>query len=221
VKREPATQSHRPRSAVKVKAEASDPSLLAARHIQPAPAAPQLNQIYSTIGAAVNAVLTQQRRLGHIWRKGQSKQGDGGLKKLTLRCNHYSTHVPCHLSTVDPSDHRKGRSIKTNCFAHVNINRVRETGDFRITFIDCTHNHPPEIPEGGEARSRPTEEQKALIKELATTTGQSFSRSQIGQVLKASSGKPLEPRQITNVMNESRKEAREETRSLGGDFQAI
>ncbi|KAF9470976.1 hypothetical protein BDN70DRAFT_939288 [Pholiota conissans] len=94
------------------------------------------------------------------------------------------------------------------------------------TMSNWVHNHSPEIPPGGSAPRRPTQEEKKSIGILATNNLQHFSRSHVAETLKAQHAgnlnfSVLEPRQISNIMNKARQEAHEEINQHGGDFQAI
>lgn len=183
---------------------------------------PTANQLYPTLDEAIEAVFQVEVKRGYIWRKGQSKtRQNGTIKRLTLRCRCYSTHIPSHDPRIDPSDHREGKSARCNCMAHANINHCQLTDMWRITHVDWNHSHPPQLPEGGTARARPTEEQKAIIQQFATGP-RHYSRAQTADILAAQAkGPKLELRQIGSLMTAHRREAREETRALGGDFAAI
>jgi hypothetical protein len=67
--------------------------------------------------------------------------------------------------------------------------------------------------------------EKASISQLATSTTQTFTHGQIAAVLKSqvhgSADDVLEPRQISNIINDARRKACAEVNSLGGDFAAI
>ncbi|KAF8959344.1 hypothetical protein BDZ97DRAFT_1667343, partial [Flammula alnicola] len=190
--------------------------------VEIAPGVVRIGALFNSWEEAQSAIYTREERLGHHWRIGQSKTDNWkNRKKITFRCNHYYQHVPVHSIDLDPADHRKGKSIRTDCQAHVNVSR-QDGGKWRITLVDWEHNHPREIPEGGSIRRPATEDQKMKISQLANATSQTFSRGQIAEVLKAQSGEcPLEPRQITNAINKARREAREEVDKLGGDMHAI
>ncbi|KDR72297.1 hypothetical protein GALMADRAFT_74152, partial [Galerina marginata CBS 339.88] len=191
--------------------------------VEAAPGIVRLGAVFHSWEEARDAVYTREERLGHRWRIGQSKANNrGDKKKVTIRCNHYRQHIPVHSVEIDPADHRKGKSIKTSCEARVNINRIQDTSLWKVTLTDWDHNHPPEIPEGGSIRRPVTKEQKAMISKLATATTQQFSRGQIAEVVKTQTGAShLEPRQIGNVMNQAREEAKKEVERLGGDMNAI
>jgi len=83
-----------------------------------APGVVRVGSIYPSLEAAQEAIYAQENRLGHVWRRGQgTKHSNGSQKKMTFRCNHYHHPTPTHSGLIDPSDHRKGKSIKTNCMA--------------------------------------------------------------------------------------------------------
>jgi hypothetical protein len=155
---------------------------------------------------------------------GQSRVDNHGIrKKITLRCNRYYHAVPVHSHTIDPSDHRRSKSIKTECMAHVNVNRIENSSRYHITLAHWDHNHPSEIPEGAPVRRLATEAEKNEISHLATTSTQTFSRGQISAIMKTRNmpGQVLEPRQIGNIINNARRNARDVVDDLGGDFAAI
>ena len=184
----------------------------------------QPHNVYDTIEAAMDVVFQEQLALGYVWRKAQSHSDQHGLKKLTLRCDRYQVPNPVHKNNIHPSDLRLGKSKRTDCFAHVNINRVTDSSKFHITLIDFNHNHDRSIPIGGKARLPATQHQRKLITELATSTNLKFGRAQIATILNTQSNSnvhQLEPRQISNIMNEARSQAHKAVRQLGGDFAAI
>ncbi|KAJ7856363.1 hypothetical protein B0H14DRAFT_2352759 [Mycena olivaceomarginata] len=114
------------------------------------------------------AVYALESSRGHAWHIGQSKKVNGVTRRTTLRCNHYYQHTPTHLSTIDPSDYRNGKTIKTSCMAHVNLCRSAN-GTWRVSMTDWKHNHPAQLPPGGVAARPPTQEQQALVSDLWLT----------------------------------------------------
>ena len=186
-----------------------------------APGIVHVGSIYPSLEAAQEAIYAQENRLGHVWRRAQgTKHSNGSQKKMTFRCNHYHHPTPTHLHSIDPSDHRKGKSIKTNCMAHVNVNQIRHSSLWHVTFTNWNHNHEREIPIGGSIRRPATQEQRKLVTELATSAG-NFSRKQISNILSNRFSQTLEPRQIGNIATKARQEARAAVASLGGDIPAI
>ena len=66
--------------------------------------------------------------------------------------------------------------------------------------------------------------ERTEVSQLATSSTQTFTRGQIATVLQSrtnGSSSILEPRQISNIINDARSKARAEVGSLGGDFAAI
>ncbi|TEB38589.1 hypothetical protein FA13DRAFT_1619768, partial [Coprinellus micaceus] len=189
------------------------------------PQAPETGDVFDELHLAMKAAFAYQLSQGYIWRKGQSTphpSGDGSTKKVIVRCNHYQKAKPKRKPGIDPSDQRRGKSIRTECFAHVNINYSRQAGVWKIGVTDWNHNHPPPIPEGGTARQRPTGEQVETIRKLATSTRQRFSRAQIAEALAVTGNGPeLEPRQISALMTKHRREAQEQVLGMGGGFSAM
>ena len=186
-----------------------------------APGIVRVGSVYPSLEAAQEAIYAQENRLGHVWRRGQgTKHSDGSQKKMTFRCNHYHCPTPTHSHLIDPSDHRKGKSIKTDCMAHVNVNQIRHSTLWHVTVTDWEHNHEREIPIGGSIRQPATQEQRKLVTELATSAS-NFSRKQISNILSNRFSQTLEPRQIGNIATKARQEARDAVALLGGDIPAI
>ena len=183
----------------------------------------QLRSTFDSPQTAQEAVFAYQENLGHRWRVAQSKRGTNGSKqKVTFRCNHYYHHIPSHLPNLDPSDHCVGQSIKTDCNAHVNINRVVGSDLWVVTLADWTHNHDRELPPGAPAPRRPTTAQKDLVQWYSTSATSNFNRTQLTTILKEQfPDHVLEPRQVSNLINASRAHAHEEIDSLGGDVATI
>lgn len=84
---------------------------------------------------------------------------------------------------IDPADHRRGKTIKTECFAHVNINHIANSSLYHVTLTHWDHNHPREIPEGAPVRRKPTAAEKVEISNLAKSLTQTFTHGQIATVL--------------------------------------
>ncbi|EDR01209.1 uncharacterized protein LACBIDRAFT_312304 [Laccaria bicolor S238N-H82] len=191
-----------------------------ARSVNVAPGAVGVFSVYQSIDEAEAAVYTHEEALGYRWKKAQSeKDSYGQLKKRTYQCNCYYTHTPTHAVNIDPSDHLQGKTIKTNCKVHVNVNR--KGAQWVITTAVWDHNHARQIPEGAPIRRRPTEEQKVIISNLATSSSSCFTHGQLATVMKTQTGTILEPRQIGNIMGQARREARQEVEGLGGSMHAI
>lgn len=196
------------------------------RSVEPAPGIVRKGSVFDSWEEAREAIYAREARLGHRWRIAQGKVDQhGNRKKVTLRCNHYYHATPVHSTAIDPGDHRRGKTIKTECFAHVNVNRIAGSSLYHVTLTHWDHNHPREIPEGAPIRRKPTVAEKAEISKLATSSTQTFTRGQIAMVLDSRlpnhSSDILEPRQITNIINDARSKARAEVSNLGGDFAAI
>ncbi|KAJ7607827.1 hypothetical protein DFH06DRAFT_971911, partial [Mycena polygramma] len=176
---------------------------------------------YNSFDEGQAAVYGLEASRGHIWKISQTKKVNDVPRRITLRCNHYYHQSPTHLDTIDPSDYRKGKTIKTGCMAHVNL-CYNGDGTWRISMTDWHHNHPPQLPTGGAIARPPTAQQQGIVANLCADSTSNFTRSQIAKIL--SDRFPdhiLEPRQISNMMNKARREAREEVDSLGGDMASI
>jgi hypothetical protein len=180
----------------------------------------QQGEVFVTWEEGRDALYTEEERWGHKWKVAQGKHDQRGRKKVILHCNHYYHHQPTHQPDLDPSKYRKGKSIKTGCNAHVNFNRIQDSSLWHITFINLVHNHECEIPPGGFATRPPNHNQCQLVSELANDSA--FSRGHITKILsKQFPEKPLEPRQVSNMMGKVHSEARREVKALGGDVASI
>jgi hypothetical protein len=195
------------------------------RSVEPAPGIVRKGSVFTSWEDARDAVYAREARLGHRWRIAQGKiDTHGNRKKVTFWCNHYYRAFPVHSTAIDPADHRRGKTIKSECSAHVNVNRIASSSLYHVTLTHWDHNHPPEIPEGAPVRRKPSAAERMEISQLATSSTQTFTRGQIATVLESrtsGSSSVLEPRQITNIINNARSQARAEVGSLGGDFAAI
>ena len=186
------------------------------RSVKASPGAVEIFSVYQSIDEAEAAIYACEEALGYRWKRAQvEKDNYGQLKKRTFRCNCYYHHTSTHAVGIDPSDHRQGKTIKTGCKAHVNVNR--KGSHWVITLATWDHNHPRQIPEGAPIRRQPTEVQKEIISKLATSSSSRFTRGQLATVMTAQTGTALEPRQIGNIMGQ----ARREVESLGGSMHAV
>jgi len=186
-----------------------------------APGVVQVGSMYQSLVTAQEAIYAQENHLGHVWRRGQgTKSNNGSQKKMTFHCNHYHHPTPTHSAWIDPSDHRKGKSIKTNCMAHVNVNQIQHSTLWHVTLANWDHNHEWEIPVGSTIHCPATLEQRKVVVELATSSG-NFSWKQISGVLVSQFSETLEPRKIGNIITKAQQEAREAIALLGGDIAAI
>jgi len=144
----------------------------------------RIGSVFCSSDEAQKAVFTSQEQLGHRWHIAQSKQApDGSQRKIIFQCNHYYRHKPVHLQSIDPSNHREGKSIKTDCDAHVNIIR-QANGLWNVSVVSWIHNHPPELPLGTSDPLRPTQAQKGFVENFTggAGTGQ-FNRTHMDHIL--------------------------------------
>ncbi|KAJ7159152.1 hypothetical protein C8R43DRAFT_863487, partial [Mycena crocata] len=179
----------------------------------------RLGSFFATLERGQWAVYEHEAQLGHIWRRGQTKRAsDGSVRRITLCCNHYGEPKATHSDNIDPSDHREGRTIRTNCTAHVNLASV--PGGWHATVVDWMHNHPPQVPVGGHIPCRPSEGQRELVSEYAASGN--FTCSHLSHILRACfPDHILEPRQVSNLINGARKIANHQVEELGGDIPAV
>ncbi|KAJ7211729.1 hypothetical protein GGX14DRAFT_314634, partial [Mycena pura] len=180
----------------------------------------RMGSFFSTFEAGRDAIYQREAALGNIWRMGQTKRGnDGSVRRITIRCNHYGVAKETHRTDIDPSDHRAGRTLRTNCSAHVNLSVVAG-GGWHVTLVNWEHNHAPEIPVGGNLPRPPTAEERELVVQYATASN--FTRAHLSHILKSRfPGHVLEPKQVSNMMNAARAEATRAVDALGGDIQSV
>ncbi|KAJ7447815.1 hypothetical protein FB451DRAFT_992940, partial [Mycena latifolia] len=185
-----------------------------------APGVIREGRCYPSVKEAIADIYYHEEKRGYKWALGQlSKDGNGVLKKRTVRCNHYREPGSSrHLLHLDPSDHRQGKTIRTNCMAHVNINRSANTGIWRLTTVDLEHNHDRQIPEGGHVSQPPTQAHRDIVANFAH---HSFTRRHISEIIKSHNERELEDRQVSNLINDARRTERDKVAALGGDAAAI
>ena len=162
-----------------------------------------VSSVFTSSDEAQDAIIAYQEKLGHRWRVAQSKRGpDGSQRKFTFRCNRYYCHKPVHSPYIDPSDHRKGKSYKTDCDARVIIN-CSVNGLWAVTTVFWNHNHARELPVGAIAPRRPTQNQRDLVECFSGNSGTAkFGRQQVNKILlERFPDRPLKPRQISNMIN--------------------
>ncbi|KAJ3568104.1 hypothetical protein NP233_g5933 [Leucocoprinus birnbaumii] len=176
----------------------------------------RLHSAFKSFEEAEEAVYTAEGARGFPWRRAQSQKDENGvIKKRTLRCSSYHKALQTHSDKVDPGDHRRSKSIRCGCAAHVNV-RLQNGGIWTLTTVHLEHNHPPI----GRRTIPPSAAQKKLVAQYATQP--KFERSHIKKILDNQfEDHPLERRQITNIMNAARREARAAVTELGGDFPAV
>lgn len=181
----------------------------------------RVGSVFASWEDARDAIYHQEELRGFRIVMGQSTLDKSkAKKKITVRCDHYRTHEPKKRRNIDPSEFRKGKSIKTDCFAHWNVNRLQDSGVWHVTLVDNHHNHDRDIPAGGFATRPPTNAQRNLVSTLAIDP--TFTRSHLSKALKEQNpDHPLEARQISNMIDKVRREGREEVRALGGDIPAV
>ncbi|KAJ7142831.1 hypothetical protein C8R44DRAFT_924518, partial [Mycena epipterygia] len=208
-----------PRS--KAKSEPKKETLGSRRSVVAAPGAIVEGACYETVDTTIDAIFYHQEQRGYKWALSQLVNDKNGiLKKRTVRCNHYRAAGPSkHLLHLDPSDHRNGKSVRTECYAHININRSAEPGLWRLTTVDLKHNHDRLIAEGGLASRPSTQAHRDVVEKFAHQS----SRGHIAKILKSHfpDGRDLEDRQVSNILNDARRDARDKVTALGGDAAAI
>ena len=111
--------------------------------VEPAPGIVHKGSIFTSWEDAHEAIYAHEACLGHRWRIAQGRiDKHGNRKKVTFQCNHYYHTAPIHLIAIDPADHRCGKTIKTGCSAHVNINLIASSSLYHVTLTHWDHNHP-------------------------------------------------------------------------------
>jgi hypothetical protein len=157
--------------------------------------------IFESIDLAKETIYAYQEEKGFKFVHGQSKKTRAGiLRKLILRCTSAGPPRHTHEPTIDPADHRQGRTVRTGCGALANLNREGTTAQFFLSSAIWEHNHSG-LPEGGKVLRPPTEQQKRLIANLVDKGR--FQRKQLRNVLSLDTvpGRALEDRQISNIVN--------------------
>ena len=221
--------SRQPLRRVPTSSDANDAELTSDLHHEPA-AAPRPNLLpelevgdsWRTLPLAIQAVYDAEERKGYKFRRNQSKPGTlvPGIKRITLRCSSSGVAAHTHSSHVDPTNHRKGKTARTQCSAHINLNRVGASERFMISLIDDSHNHEPPIPVGGRAQRAPLPTEREAIKGLSKIPR--MNRTLASDILRQQvPGSHLEPRQIGNVLSQAHQRATDDIRRLGGDFMAV
>ncbi|KAF7371978.1 hypothetical protein MVEN_00055800 [Mycena venus] len=132
----------------------------------------QLHNVYDTFETAEQAIYQAQEALGHKWIRGQVRRDDntGAVRRRTLRCNRYREPKETHRIDIDPSDHRRGKSGRTNCLAHVNLCPL-PGGQWQISLIDAAHNHEPHVPSGGQAGHEPSNQARSEARQEVNRLG--------------------------------------------------
>ncbi|KAG0693357.1 hypothetical protein DFH29DRAFT_816387, partial [Suillus ampliporus] len=209
---------------MKLLQSASGPSAIAKRSMITIGQEIVMGTVFSSINEAQHCIYAREANRGHRWHRRQSKRfGDdptAQFRKVTLRCNHYHEHTPLHLPDIDPSNHRRGKTIKTNCFARVNLNHILDTNQWKVTLTHWDHNHAREFPPGSVVTRPPTKEQREAVASLATNSA--FRREHIGMILARDFPEnPLHLHQILNMVNGVHHRAEEDIQLLGGDIAAI
>lgn len=124
-----------------------------------------------------------------------------------------------HDESIDPSDWRNSTTRRCDCDTRVNIRRVGETGAYRISSINLAHNHPAFFDDALPQYCPPSEDQKAVIQELASL--RSLNRGDIHTLLNARfPDHPLNPRQVSNLIDNFKCDGRNEVIAAGGDMVA-
>ncbi|KAG2093763.1 uncharacterized protein F5147DRAFT_585265, partial [Suillus discolor] len=143
-----------------------------------------VGSVFESIEEAQRCIYACEANRGHCWRRGQSKR----------------------VMAIDHSDHRRGKTIKTGCNAHVNLNLICGSTLWQVTLTNWDHNHPREIPPGGTIVRPPTTAQHQVVSEFATSNG--FQRQHISTILaNCFTDHPLEPKQVSNMINNARRQA--------------
>ncbi|KAF8576145.1 hypothetical protein K439DRAFT_1623077 [Ramaria rubella] len=173
---------------------------------------------------ARKAIYAFEEARGNKMHTGQSKRVSKAVgsapKKVTYRCSCYAVHNPKHKADIDPSDHRNGRSIQTNCMAHVNVNQILPSNQWRITAANWTHNHDRVLAPGAHAPHPPHPEQRAMVAKYAQFGN--FSQDHLKKIMAQEFPEHiLEDRQISNILNMARTEGRAEVSRLGGDIATV
>lgn len=138
---------------------------------------------------------------------------------MRLLCRCARGRVQQHDKSIDPSDHRKSKTIRKICSARVNIRR-NAGGFYRYTSVDLNHNHPALIDGELPVFNPPTEDQKALVQELVSL--KNLKRRDIYVLLQSHFPEhPLNMKQISNLLDAAKRSVRDRVNDVGGDMVAL
>jgi hypothetical protein len=201
------------------------------------PQRPLQGMIFNTLEEVVHFVYEYEGRRGYVWKKGESERNKHGatpcpafilfhantsigkVKRLRLRCSCSSQRQAEHDKKIDPTDFRRGRTKRCSCEARVNI-RLSPAGYYYVTSLNLTHNHPATHDDHLPKFSPPSEAQKGLVRDLASI--KSLTRTDIHMMLTTQfSNHLLSLRQVSNLLDDARRTARNSVKDLGGDLVAI
>jgi hypothetical protein len=94
------------------------------------------------------------------------------------------------------------------------------TGLYHFADVTLSHNHPAPHDDHLPEVQPPTERQKELVNDLASI--KSLGRAEIHALLAAQfPSHPLSLRQVSNLLDQARRNVRQSVQTLGGDFVAI
>lgn len=204
------------------------------------PARPTIGMVFETLEAAIHYIKSYEHSRGYQWRKGETQRKSNGellylllcctlyviklapvlgqIKRLRLLCSGARKRTPNHDPSIDPADMRKSLSKRCGCSARANI-RYNADGFYRFTSVDITHTHPAFFDDNLPEYLPASADQKTVVHELALL--RSLSRRDIHTLLKARfPDHPLTPRQVSNMIDTSKREARNSVSQLGGDMVA-
>ncbi|KAF8577766.1 hypothetical protein K439DRAFT_1621867 [Ramaria rubella] len=137
--------------------------------------APKIGAIYESFEDAKLQISAFEEKKGNKIRVGQSKKrANGEIKKITLCCHAYGTHVEAHRPNIDPQDHCRGKTIKSGCMAHYNLLVLPGMTMWQLSLATYDHNHGCNLVVGASAPQRASKAHKNLVTNFATKPG--FSR---------------------------------------------
>lgn len=183
----------------------------------------RLGDLFRSLDEAKSILKAAEEARGFVLVTGQTKRRRNGVDvaRITLRCQSYRKPVETHSIRIHPSDHRKSKSHKTDCSARVNLcPHPDQPGGWYISTLNLEHNHDPPIPHGGAARKVPTSAHKSTIS--AFVQEGNFNRQHLRSILRHQHpDDSLELRQISNLINNARRESQAEIEAAGGDINAL
>ena len=144
----------------------------------------------------------------------------GDIKCLRLHCSASSTRKAKHCQHIDPADFCQGKTKRHLCRARVNVRLDAITGLYHFADISLSHNHPAPHDDHLPEYHPPTKRQKELVRDLVSI--KSLGRAEINALLAAQfPSHPLSLRQVSNLLDQARRNVRQSVQTLGGDFVAI
>ena len=138
---------------------------------------------------------------------------------MRLLCCSARSRAQEHDTTIDPSDFRRSKTVRTMCPCRVNI-RFNSDGLYRITVVQLTHNHLALFNDKLPDYKPPTAAQKEFVRNYAKLSSITCRDIQ-ALLLSYFPDHPLNPTQVSNMIHEAKCIARDEVEDQGGDLLSL